>query len=791
MRATTHKTLRDLVRQRGQVIAVGITIMLGVALYVSTGGAFHNLSASYQQTYDRLHFADLVATGPDAQAAADAALAAGATTAITRVQSDEPMRIDGTTLLGRVVALPDSGHPAVDDVDVIEGSYLDAGAGTDGADGLGATDQVLIERHAADTFGLVPGDTVDVFGNGTWHTATVQGIVVSPEYIWAARSRQEVISDPHSFAVVYATASTTAAWLGDLPAQTLVLLPDGTAGNNTAADAHGTVADAMRTAGAQDVVTWEDQASHATLQEDLDGFSQMSVAFPLLFLAAAGIASYVMLERRILRERPVIGTLMASGARRGRVMWHYLSQGLLVGLLSSVVGVGLGALLNGAFTSAYTGELGIPDTVVRTYPMTLLYGVLFGAAVGVLGALAPAISASRTSPAAAMRSASPMHRPGPWARVVAHMSFLSVSTRMALRDVGRNPRRTLATALGGVLALVVVISSLGMATTMLSMLDTQFNKIEIEDASVTVATGGANAQALAGIAGVASVESTTAGAVTVLAAGGSYATTLQGFEPSTAMHGFLTAGGGTTALPADGVLAGKGLADVLDVAPGDTLSVSSGGATHEVTLVGFVDQTLGTSLYGSLDTVGAIVPSGGTETYLLSFDNGADRDALRATLTGMDGVVAYQDARAVMDMIDSYMGLFWVFIVLMIGLGSVLSLAVIYVTMAVGIAERTGELATLRAAGVSVSKVARTIATENLVATALGLPFGLALGTWAAWGMMRTYSSDLFSMQLTMPWWLLPACTLGVMLAAALSQWPAVRAVRRVDVATVVRERAV
>jgi len=781
MRATTHKTIRDLIRQRGQVFAVGLTITLGVALYVSTGGAFHNLSASYQQTYDRLHFADLVATGPDAQAAADAALAAGATTAITRVQSDEPMRIDGTTLLGRVVALPDSGHAAVDDVDVIDGSYLDAGAGANGA-----PNQVLVERHAADTFGLVPGDTVDVFGNGTWHTATVQGIVVSPEYIWAARSRQEVIADPHSFAVVYATAATTTAWLGDLPAQTLVLLPQG-----TTADAHGTVAEAMRTAGAQDVITWKDQASHATLQEDLDGFSQMSVAFPLLFLAAAGIASYVMLARRILRERPLIGTLMASGARRGRVMWHYLSQGLLVGLLGSIVGVGLGALLNGAFTSAYTGELGIPDTVVRTYPMTLLYGILFGAAVGVLGALAPAVSASRTSPAAAMRSASPVHRPGPWARFVARMSFLSVSSRMALRDVGRNPRRTLATALGGVLALVVVISALGMATTMLSMLDTQFNKIELEDASVTVATGGADAQALAGVTGVASVESTTAGAVTVLAAGGSYATTLQGFEPSTVMHGFLAPGGGTTALPADGVLAGKGLADVVDVAPGDTLAVSAGGVTHEVTLVGFVDQTLGTSLYGTLDTADGIVPAGGTETYLLAFDKGADRDALRETLTGMEGVVAYQDARAVMDIIESYMGLFWVFIVLMIALGSVLSLAVIYVTMAVGIAERTGELATLRAAGVSVSKVARTIATENLVATALGVPFGLALGTWAAWAMMGTYSSDLFSMQLTMPWWLLPACALGVMLAAALSQWPAVRAVRRVDVATVVRERAV
>ncbi len=63
MRASTRKSFRDLARQRAQVGAVGVTILLGVMLYVATAGAFLNLSDSYQQTYDRLNFADLVATG--------------------------------------------------------------------------------------------------------------------------------------------------------------------------------------------------------------------------------------------------------------------------------------------------------------------------------------------------------------------------------------------------------------------------------------------------------------------------------------------------------------------------------------------------------------------------------------------------------------------------------------------------------------------------------------------------------------------------------------------------------
>lgn len=594
MRITTRKTLRDLRRQRGQVVAVGLTIALGVALYVASAGAFLNLSTSYQHTYDRLHFADLVATGPVPEAAAQAAVGAGATTAITRTQTDPPMEIDGVRLLGRVISLPDAGRPAVDDVDVIDGTYL-----------TGAADEVLVEKHAAATFNLAPGDTVRIFGQGAWHEATVAGVVVSPEYLWPARSRQEAIADPHSFAVVFATDTTVSSWLGAAPTQTLVLLPGG-----ADASATGPVAHAMRQAGATDVTTWTQQASHATLKEDLDGFNQMSVAFPLLFLTAAGVASYVMLARRILRERPVIGTLMASGARRGRVLRHYLSQGLLVGLASSVVGVAIGAALNGAITSAYTSALGIPDTIVDNHPATILYGLAFGPLVGLLGAFLPALTAARTTPAAAMRPQAPAHRPGPLSRAIARWHGLSVSTRMALRDVGRNRRRTVATALGGVLALVVVLASVGLMTSMIAALTMQFDEVQVQDATVTVASGGPDESALASIDGVSAVEPTSVTQVTVASAGKSYSTALVGFTPDTAMHGFISPAGDDLALPSDGVLAGSALAQSLGVAPGDALTVTSASGTATFTLVGFVEEPLGTQLYATLDTADAVAGGG-------------------------------------------------------------------------------------------------------------------------------------------------------------------------------------
>jgi putative ABC transport system permease protein len=140
--------------------------------------------------------------------------------------------------------------------------------------------------------------------------------------------------------------------------------------------------------------------------------------------------------------------------------------------------------------------------------------------------------------------------------------------------------------------------------------------------------------------------------------------------------------------------------------------------------------------------------------------------------------------------LQQYLGLFWAFIGVMIILGGALALAVMYVTLAVNIVERTGELATLRASGVTVRKVAGTITIENVIATALGIPFGVALGTLAASWFLATFSSDLFTFHLMWSWWVPWAAAVGVLVASALSRIPAARAVRKVDVATVVRERA-
>ncbi|CAM5297684.1 ABC transporter permease [Streptomyces aurantiogriseus] len=777
------KTLRDLRRRLAQFAAIAVTVLVGVLLFVSSYEAYRNLATSYDRTYDRLHFADLTATGgaPE-QTAAAARGTDGVTTVTTRTQQDLPLRIGADKLLGRVTGMPVGSQPAVNRVDVIRGRGLSASA----------PDGVLVEKHAADTFGLAPGDRLRAFDGTRWHTLIVRGVAVSPEYLWPARNRQEVLADPHSFAVVFAPERTARTLAGsDAAPQTLVRLSEEARDSGGA----GAVAARLRAAGAFDVVERADQASNATLREDLKGFEQLALGFPVLFLAAAAIAAYVLITRMVLAERKVIATFLAAGAPRGAVVRHYLGHGLVAGTAGAVLGVVLGLFATSAVSHAYTDALGIPDTVVERRPLVMVVGLVFGLVVGVAGGLAPALSASRTAPAEAMRGdGGTLKPPGPWSRAVARARGLPVVGRLALRELTRSRRRTLATMTGTVLALVLVLASTGMITSMRSLMNTHFGEVQRQDATVTASPRAPDLTAkLRDLPRVAAVERVTTVPVTASAGEHSYATSLSGYRPDTRMHGFRTDGGGTRELPAAGVLAGKALAEKLEVRVGDTLRIHTpAGPPRSVRLAGLVDEPIGTALYGTRDTVEALTGAP-AQIYQLVVDDGtgtAGRDEVRSAVSRIDGVVAYADSQALRHQVDTYLSLFWIFVGVMLVFGGVLALTVISVTMTVNVAERASELATLRAAGVSLRRIAGMLATENLTATVLAVPLGLLVGAAAAFESLRAFNSDMFSLELDLGWPTLLAAALAMPAASLLSQIPAVRMVRNLDVAKVVRERS-
>lgn len=781
MRLLRRKLRRDLRRQWPQFVALIVTIMLGVAMYAAGNDAYRNLQASYGQAFVDLRFADLWVTGGDVQAFAQQADGVdGVAVVETRIQADVPIRVGPDKLRGRIVSIPLGGQPAVNQAEIDAGTYP------------ASTGQVLAERHMYNHFDLAPGAAVEVLGADGWVPLEVSGSAFSAEYLWPARSRQEIVTLPDDFGVLFVPHETAAMLAGTTANQAVVRLAD---------DADRPVVltrlrELAAEVGAIDVYDRDEQPSNSLLNEDIEGFEQMSVAFPLLFLGAAGMATYVLITRRVQSEREIIGMLLASGMRKGAVLRHYLGYGVAAGAIGAVLGVILGMAFARALSRFYVGFIDLPRAVIELRPATLLTGLAYGVGLGAVAAAAPALLASRTSPATAMRGVVPATggRYSLLERLVPPLRRLPARWRMIIRGIGRNRRRTAFTMIGVILSLLLILTSWSLIDTMNHLLDVQFDVVGRQDARVEfVAPGAGDLGALEAVDGVAQVEQSLAVPVAIRSDEASYATLLQAYQSGTEMHGFRAPSGQLRDLPTDGVLVGLALQDLLGIEVGDTVQIEVQGmpVSASMRVAGFVDEPLGTFAYASMDEVGSAfgAPIPATSA-LLRFEDGADRTAVRRAVNDLGFVAAYEDAQAFRDLYEDFTGLFYAFVGGMLVLGGLMAFAMIFTTMSVNIVERAREVATLRASGVRTRTISRLIASENLILVLLGIVPGLLAGVLGGRAMMGLYSTDQFRLELVVKPLTLVVAAGAILVVAAVSQWPSLRAVRRLDIATVVRERA-
>jgi len=777
---------RDARAHAGQFVALIVTVLLGVALFGASYDAFANLTASYRGLYDRLAMADLVATGGKVdQIAAQGAQLPGVAASGTRVVGETAMRIGDHRQAARIVGLPADGNPAVDKVLVLAGANLDPSR----------TDQVLVEQHLAGAVGLEPGDSVEVASTRGWTTLHVAGIVASPEYLWPARSRQEVLVPFDQWGVLFANQAVVDELdPGQVQQQALFVHRTG-----APAEIDSRLRALALSLGATSTQTLAEQPSEAILSEDLSGFGEMSVAFPLMFLLAAGLGVAVLLGRLVAQQRGRIGLLRASGFSRASIRRHYLGFGLVIGTAGSVLGAVVGALAAAGITRLYTAAISVPVTVVEVRPLTVVVGVLMGPVAGGIAAWFPARRAAGTDPAQAMRGDVPIGRGRlSWAeRLVPPLRRLPVRWRAAMRGLGRNPRRSVSTIVGVALAATLVLVSWGMIDTVQILLDRQFVTVQHQDATVQLAQPlPAGDLDRLKVAGVATVEPEADLPVTFVHGGHRYATTLTGLRTDTSMHTFLSPDGARLTLPeSGGVLLATPLRTTLDVAVGDTVQADAGGGhTAQLTVAGFADEPLGAFGYASLATVAGLSGQSGSrpafDVALVRFVPGADRGAVIDRLTAVDGVAVALDSREFYLLAQNFMALFYAFIGVMLVLGAVLAFALIFVTMTTNVAERSVELASLRTLGMARATVSRLVTSENVLLIVIGLVPGLVLGYLAAAAAMGSFSSDLFQFDLQVR----PTTfivTAAVILAVGLiSQGPALRSVGRIDLGRMTRERA-
>jgi putative ABC transport system permease protein len=125
----------------------------------------------------------------------------------------------------------------------------------------------------------------------------------------------------------------------------------------------------------------------------------------VLFSIGAMIGAMITMYAGVAQRRREIGTLRALGFSRISILLSFLMESLLLAFTGGVVG----ALASLAMSSVEFSMVNYAtwSEVVFTFTPTatiLLLAVGFGALMGILGGLLPAVRAARTSPIEAMRA---------------------------------------------------------------------------------------------------------------------------------------------------------------------------------------------------------------------------------------------------------------------------------------------------------------------------------------------------------------------------------------------------
>ena len=775
-RALRRKVRRDVWRERWRFAAIAAIMAIGVAVFVATTDGYRNLDQSFDRSYTTQRLPDAIVSGPGAAGLRDAVVKMpGRPLVDIRHQADVGIRVNQHALYGRGVGVPDFRQPNVSLLDMRTGALPHSG-------------QLVIEQHIADHYHLHPGDTVELLGRQGWQPFTIAGSALSTEYLWPARSGQEILTTPEDFGVVFLPDDELQRALPDPVEQIAVYAQD-----RSAADAlTAAVGELARSAGMH-FVPREQLASYFTLRDDVVQFGTLARILPFLFLAAVVLGTYVLLSRIVSAQRAIVGTLVANGLSPGAIRRHYLGYGLACAAVGTIPGLLGGYLLEQWITTKYTEAIALPMHLTSMHPLTYLLAAVAAVAVALLAAVAPANAAARMQPAEAMRVAPPMDRArrSIVERLVPPLERIPARWRMMLRAILRNRRRSTFTMVGVAASIILVMVFAGMRDTVPGMVHRQFGQIERQDGEVVV-SGSADAvlDKLHADPDIVAAEAFSSHGVTVSNGAHQYQTLLVGLRSPTQMHAF-PAQSGADQLPDHGVLLGVGLRDTLSVSLGDRidLAMPQSGLKLSERVAGFVDEPFSPVVYISLNHLQAQADPPPLNGALIKLEPGIEGRVAGDRIAAIPGVVAYRSTTSLASTMRQAFSLYDTLVDIMLVFAAVMAAALLYNAMSANISERLGELSALHAQGMGAGMLSRLIATENFSLALVAVPFGVLGGALLADRLLSTYVSRGYHVRLEMQPTTPVVVACAILVAAALAQIPLVRRIYGIDLPRVVRER--
>jgi putative ABC transport system permease protein len=784
VRALHRKLFRDLRTMKGQAAAIALVIAAGVCMFVMYLSNFESLRRTQRSYYERQRFADVFVTAKRAPRRMEERLAEvpGVDVVDTRIVAEVTLDIPGRDApsRGRLISIPAEGRPRLNDIFLRSGRWIDASR----------PGEVLASEAFAVANGFEPGAEIAAIINGRRRALRIVGIALSPEYVYTIPPG-EIIPDDRRYGILWMERKALAAAFnmeGGFNDVAMRLLP-GASGSEVIAEVDRLLAPY----GGLGAIPRALQFSHWTLDSELKQLQSFGFIVPAIFLGVAAFILNVALTRALALQRTQIAALKALGYTNGELVWHYLQWALFIAALGAAGGLAAGAWLGSYMIGLYNQYFRFPVLEYSLSPGVSVGAVLGSLVVAGLGAFSAVRRAVVIPPAEAMRPPSP----AAYRRSVVERGRLGRSlggvTRIILRNIERQPFRSLASVAGISLAMAILVVGLFLIDAMHVLKEMQFSYVQRQDVTLNFIEP-VSARAffeLLSLPGVRRVEPLRSVPVRLRHGHRSRNLTVLGLEETPTLNRIVDLSGRVVPVPPHGLLLSQTLAEILQLSAGDRVQMEvleGSRPVRDVVVAGFVDEFMGLSVYMDRNALHRLMREGNSLSGAYLQVDSMELPRLYRKLKStpeVAGVSLTRDAlRSFERTMDENMGIMTTITVVF---AVIIAFGVVYNAARVSLSERSRELASLRVLGFRRSEISLILLGELALLTFLSLPPGAGLGVLMARGILASVENELYRIPLVITHQSLARAALIVAAAAALSGWTVRRRLDRLDLVAVLK----
>lgn len=457
--------------------------------------------------------------------------------------------------------------------------------------------------------------------------------------------------------------------------------------------------------------------TNVTIEADVTQAKQLLYIFPVIFYLVALLIILTSVSQLINREQKNIGILKALGYSKIEILWHYTDVFIVLGLIGSAMGILLGpAIIPKVMGVKYGILYQLPKIRTAFFRWEYLASLAILVVIILLTSVFACLDSINKVPAVSLRGDNSVKMTLTSLSKFKIFGKVSLSVRMAFRNMRRKISRSLMVILGVAGCSALLLCGFGVENTINYGLDLELGHYTPYDVTVSYSDGLSHFDDITALDGVVAVDeyakySVTAQGEKVLS---SYVYVMPSV-PKIIDFGY----------DDNSVLVSSKLAKDIGVSAGDNVSFVYEGVTFTAKVTGIIDLciTQGIIISEYLFAETYFPPTGAFVKTKSGF--------AAATAESIAGEKGIHSATTMSDMrlrADEVLSSIRVMTMTIRIFAILLAVVVLYNLALLNFKERTKDIATLKVLGFSRFEIASSFIIEIIALTFFGSLIGLTLG---------------------------------------------------------------